>query len=453
MKLSLQDRFLAKTSREERLAMAAVFAIALLLRLLWLVHALPDRDAVMDPDSALYLMIAENIMAGNGVSAAVPDPEHEGATILQPTAKRTPGYPLFCGTIMRCASLVTGRAFSEEYASVLFVQALLDSITALFVFLLARELTGWRAGLIAGIGYGVNYYVIESAAQIMTEALFTFVEVAVLLALFALHKDKTLSWPKMALAGALLGLAALIRPLVILFPLVAAGWLFVSQARWRLRQAMPIVVLLALFGAVLFPWAARNRLVFGKWIAGSTIGGYTFFYSSHAESKGNWVPLPLPEEARGLPEVELDEYFYRKGWEFVSANPGTGLLNAARKALRLYYVFYPRYDFFFGTIFLLAVPGVWFYYRRGGNNWWPPFLVLYTTLICAVYLGHPRYRIPLLPCFLIFMGYYLETFVWKPAQAAARRKHLVYLVVVLLLNTAVALSAETVRALVKSIVG
>jgi len=348
---------------------------------------------------------------------------------------------------------VTGRAFGEEYGGVLLVQALLDSATAILVFLLARELAGWRAGLLAGLGYGIDLYVIQSSAQIMTEALFTLVEVAALLVLFASHAEKALSYRKMALAGALLGLAALVRPLIILFPAVVAGWLFASQARWRPKQAAPVLVLLAVFAAALFPWAARNRLVLGKWIAGSTIGGYTFFYSSHAESKGNWVPFPVPEEARGLSEVELDEFFYRKGWEFVSANPGTGILNAVRKALRLYYVFYPQYDYFFGTILLLAVPGAWFYYRRGCSNWWPPLLVLYTTLICAIYLGHPRYRIPLLPCFLVYVGYYLETCLWNPPEPGKRRSHLVYLAAVLLLNAAVALWAEPIRALVKSIVG
>jgi len=450
--VSLRDS-LKQVGRTEKLAVTTVFVVALLLRLLWLAYALPDRDKVMDPDSVLYLMIAENIMAGNGVATSLPDPDRDGEIAIQPTAKRTPGYPFFCGVIMRCLSAVTGRPFAEAYAGVLFVQALLDSITAILVFLLARQLAGWPAGLVAGLGHAVNYYVIQSSGQIMTEALFTFVQVAALLVLFSIEKEESPSLGKMAAVGALMGLGALIRPLILLFPALIAGWVLVSQGRaWR-RRVLAVILMLAVFGAVLLPWATRNRVVLGKWVPGSTIGGYTFFYSSHVESKGNWAPFPTPDEAKGLSEVELDDYFYRKGWEFVSMHPGTGIVNAVRKALRLYYVFYPQYDYFFGVIFLLALPGVWFYYRGGGRNWWLPLLVLYTTAICAVYLGHPRYRIPIVPCFLVYMGHYVATYVWKPTEGRARRPHAIYCSVVLVLNLVVALSSETIRTLIKSIIG
>lgn len=444
---------LRKVSRTEKLAVTAVFVVALVLRLLWLAYALPGPNKVLDPDSPFYLMLAENIMMGNGVGIHRPDPDRPDEIVFQPTAKRTPGYPLFCGVVMSCVSAVTGWPFILGYVGVLFVQALLDSITAVLVFLLARQLAGWPAGLVAGLGHAVNYYVIQSTGQIMTEALFTFVQVAALLVLFSIRKDESPSLRKMAGVGALLGLGALIRPLILLFPALIAGWLLVCQGRaWR-RHVLPVLVMLAVFGAVLLPWAARNRVVLGKWIPGSTIGGYTFFYSSHAESKGNWAPFPTPDEAKGLSEVELDEFFYRKGWEFVSKHPGTGIVNAVRKALRLYYVFYPQYDYFFGVIFLLAIPGAWFYYRSGGRNWWPPLLVLYTTLICAVYLGHPRYRIPILPCFLVYMGYYVETHLWKPAREQTRRPHAIYCFVVLALNLVLAFSSETFRTLIKSIIG
>ncbi|MBI2192080.1 MAG: glycosyltransferase family 39 protein [Planctomycetes bacterium] len=435
--------------------LAGLFLVSLLLRLLWVLQILPDRQRVMGGDGEDYYELAMNVARGRGMVARplTTGADTDSGARLVATARRPPLYPLFAAAVMSLGvPFLGGRAY-EHYETVVVFQAVLDACTTLLVFALAREWAGgWRAGLAAAAAYALNFYVIQFVSEFMTEALFFFLQTLGLLLLAWTVRAESPCATRAALAGAVLGLATLARPVPLLFAPLAAAWLFLSLRGWAgaRRATLAAVLFLLAFALTLLPWSARNRAVLGKWVPVSTIGGQTLYYSSHETSGGRWTPLPLPPEAQNLSEVELEAYYYRKTWEFMSAHPAAALRNAVFKFFQFYYVFYPEYDFFFGITFFLAVPGAWLYFRGDGRNWLPLGLIVYSTLLGMVFLGIPRYRAPLLPCFLVYAGYYAGSFLWPEIEKPDGR-HLLYAAAVLAANGLLVVFAEPVRALLKSL--
>ena len=432
------------------LPLLVIFTIALVLRGAWVAHVRGDFDTVMDGDGRDYLDIATNVYRGHGVAQTVPS-ESSAAPTAVLTARRPPLYPLFAAGLFRLAGVEPSSG--QPYLSVLVAQAVLDALTVLLVYLLARDFAGPKGGLVGAAGYALNFYVIQYTGQFMAETLFTFLLTAALVALGAKARaEPPASW-RWALGGLLLGLATLTRPIVLLFPLLASAWLLFRFRRdWR-KAALPSALAIGAFAAALLPWSVRNQIQMEKLVLVSTVGGQTFYHSNHSGSNGQWVPLPVPAEAQGLSEGERDSYYYREGLRFIARHPFLSLRNAIKKVLRLYYVFYPGYDLFFGITFLLAVPGLWLYWKEGGANWLPALLILYTTLLCALFWGQPRFRAPILPCFLVFASYYVAKRIWTQEQGASHRRHVVYLIGVTGANLLVALCAQPVRSMLKALIG
>ncbi|MDP6355929.1 MAG: hypothetical protein QF473_12540 [Planctomycetota bacterium] len=457
------------------LALSAVFLCTFVTRGAILAIHFGDRQFMMDGDGEDYYDIASNLYSGFGIAQTV-YPEDGSRAFTESTARRPPLYPLFaCGTFY-LGELVGwgGVAFPT-----IIIQVFIDGLTAMLVCLIARELAGWRAGLIAGLLYGLNLQLAKFPAQFMSETLFTFLQTGGVWMLLrgvagsltngvqGEHTEPTQRGRSSLLffagAGLLLGLATLARPVILLFPGVAAAWLVLrSEKEWK--RALPsAAVMLGAFVLCLMPWMIRNKSVLEKFVVVSTVGGQTFFHSNHSTSNGTWVPLEIPAEAKGLTEPERDAYYYRKGLEFIFGHPLTSLKNSIKKVLRLYYVFYPEYDWHFGISICLILPGlyVWTQSCKTQSAGCPlkgavisPFslpllLVIYTTILCAIFWGQPRFRAPLMPCLLCFAGYYLS---WIPALAN-KKKHLIYTAAAVTVNVLIALLAEPIRMGLEKITG
>ena len=430
-----------------RLPLALIFVLGLALRLVWVVSVMEDEKFIMEGDGRDYYQLSLNLVHGQGFALWMPGANLEGGQPLQQTARRPPLFPLFASTVLKKFMNLT----EPDYASVLFVQALIDSLTCLLAFYLARELTGSReASFIAALLYAVNFFVFQFSGKFLSETLFIFFQTAALLVTVRAVREKDPSSSLLFLAGALWGLAALTWPVVLFFPIAVVIWMAVRARVKTVRETATLLLFPFAFILILAPWAIRNRLVLGRAVPVSTVGGQTFYNSNHATSNGQWVPLPIPDEAKGLNEAELDSWYYREGLKFAATHPFLTLKNAAIKALRLYYVFYPAYDLFFGVTFMLAVPGVWFHFQKEDRNWLPAMLIIYTTLLCIIFWGAPRFRAPLLPCFVVFAAGYAGSHL-KELDTVNRRRHLITIIGIVLANLLVAIFAEEMRAIVKAI--
>lgn len=368
---------------------------AAILRVGW-AWTRPTDDASLRPlpDQLEYLDLARSVRAGEGLRFF--DPRFRDHVY----AYRSPGYPLF---VAACAA-------DPRWTRV--AQALLDVLTVLAVFLLARPWLGPRVALLAAGFAALNPYFVFFSGLLLSETLFT----ALLgWALVLLTLDRTR--PRRAAAGwwagiVLLALAGLVRPSAIGWPLVlgvvavlALPLPSIAPRRLRLHAGAAAALATVL---LLLPWASRNRVVLGQWVWTTTNGGMTLYDGLHPDATGSSdqsFVQRLPQLQR-MNEVERDQHLRRLAVEAAAADPARVLRLAGAKIARMWSPF-PLSNEYRGKrlyvlvglgyavpLFALALLGV----LRGSVPLGVRLLLLtpaiYLTIVHALAVGSLRYRVP-----------------------------------------------------------
>jgi hypothetical protein len=217
---------IVKFSRRAQLA--AVVMLAFVLRAMWIARA--GSDWAVGADSQLYLALARGLRAGCGFA---PYLERCGP----PELMRTPGYPVFLVPFL---------------AHLRIAVAIQAALGAWVCFIVAR-FAGWRAGPVAGILAAIivaaDVPTILNSKELITEALFQAVLTP---AIFVAIEGNPF------VAGAALGVAAIIRPVaVVLVPFVAMP--FVAKRSWRGALAVLSAAIL-----IIAAWMVRNDRVAGE---------------------------------------------------------------------------------------------------------------------------------------------------------------------------------------------
>jgi len=199
-------------SRRARVLLGAIVCAGLLLRLLYLAHATARPGYRLDdPDS--YLRQGERIALGDtGWRFDFEVVEHavEGRRYALP-----PLYPVFLSLF----ALLPGFPLNA-----LVAQAMLAALGCFSVFFLGREIHSHRAGLIGTGFYALWFPNIIAVWSTMQETLF----IPLVLSGFAVLL-RARAFGGFALAGLLLGLAALTRSMPLYYVPVAAGLLMWRQ--------------------------------------------------------------------------------------------------------------------------------------------------------------------------------------------------------------------------------
>ena len=245
-----------------------IIIVALSLRMLNLYFALPQisqpsRTSAFAGDAVQYQAIAEAIVT-KGIF--IPAEGIYGGMMKMSgrelSAKRTPGYPLFLALFY----LLFGIKFWPVYLA----QSLLDTITVIIVYLMAKEVFGSKKiSLIASFLYAINLTAIHFNSRLFTETLFTFMFSLTVLVFLRVYKtDKVIRFVGV---GVLLGLSTLIRPIVLYFPAVMIIVLLLKKTSLK-RRLSSIAVLMLAFLLTLFPWQYRNLRVFGHYSLTSQAG-------------------------------------------------------------------------------------------------------------------------------------------------------------------------------------
>jgi hypothetical protein len=236
--------------------------------------------SIEESDAPTYYVIADNIIAGNGYSYGADQP---------PTAKRTPGYPLFIASVF--------KLFGRNFNRIRFAQAAIDVLTAYLVFLLAVLVFKSRtAGLLAALGYAIYPPAILSATYVLTETLYTFF--LVFFAATAVMALKGRGWPLYLVSGIAFGISSLIRPGIVLLPAA----LFVAVLIFRPRAWAGFLMLALAFAVTLLPWVLRNNRDLGKPIPTSTLVGSNLYKGNHLESGGAY---PLSSDSLFTEDLRL----------------------------------------------------------------------------------------------------------------------------------------------------
>jgi 4-amino-4-deoxy-L-arabinose transferase-like glycosyltransferase len=357
----------------------------------------------------------------HGVSIAVDG--NYPSTVLAPaggpTAFRPPAMPVALAAVYTVVGTDSERS---RWRAARILEALLGTVAVALTALIALRLWGPAAGLLSALIAALYPPLVLVGSSIMAEPLYIVLVLgAVLSALLSRDAQHPVRWA--ALAGGLVGLAALTRSngLAALPPLAVLVW--ATRPRWSRRALAVPAVLLAVAVLMLVPWGARNASVLDAFVPVSTQSGYALAGTFNDEAREHprfptiWVP-PWRVEAmqtayrdRGLDEVELSAELRERAVDYARERPGyvgevvghnvLRLLNLEGPAIERYLAPLEGYPvelvntsvYAFWLLALIAAGGA---FTRAARRapvalWGVP---LFTALSCVLFLGLTRYRSP-----------------------------------------------------------
>lgn len=297
---------------------------------------------------------------------------------------------------------------------------LLASIVCVFLAVSGRMIANSAAGLTAAAiwaFYPPSVWSPYGADKFYPEGLSIFFltgAVAFLLAGWRQYR-----WWKIAVAGALLGLAVLTRGyLVFTLPFLAVYLLLLLPARrWQAVAVFTVVTSLFVGG-----WIVRNQIVIGR----STLSTQTdaFYFGNNAWARGSFngdihrlgwespQTKPIKEKypnVAEMSEVERSEMWAREGRTAIVENPAHFLWLMPRKLAIFFGPFQfwsvPWYQYHY--IWMLLFPlGIFFLLektdRQNKRQRWllaVPFIAVAPGVILT--FGFDRYRFPVEPLFIV----------------------------------------------------
>jgi len=259
-----------------------ILVAAVLVRLVLLCSAWGAPHRLQTPDSRDYIELSDSL-------AETGEFQRDG----RPEIFRTPGYPFF---------LLLGTALGESWwRVVLLLQILLDVLLVYLTFLLALMLCDRRAALWAAAFQAIAAVAITASLRVLSDSLF-----AVMLTLaicLLVHHLQVRKWWSLACAAASAAASCYLRPIGLLFCLVAVAVLLFVPGRLRRVGVFAGVVLL-----IIAPWVARNLIVADYCGFSSFASDSMYRYSAPAvlsAAQGRGV-----EEARE--ELAAEERLYRR---------------------------------------------------------------------------------------------------------------------------------------------
>ena len=393
--------------------------------------------------------IAQNLFAGRGYTYAF-----YGLRKLQPLQSFMP--PLFIWLLYACLRFSTQPALTLA-----LVHAVLSSLTAVAIFMLAAQLSQRRAvALLSGLaaaGYPVMVLMITIPIS-LTLHLAVLAWALVFTALVA-QRPK---WPLALAAGAFWGVLALGRPAIVAFLPLTLLWLWLN-CRTRQDWLKSSALILVAATLVLLPWTVRNYRIHGRLILVSTNSGATFWNGNSPFSTGTGhlvytkrvdeylgrphdpsqppvvqlQPYPLPADLQvqvaTISEIELDRRQFQAGLAFIRQQPKEWLTLMGQKAIG--FLWFRRdigalydaswtayYKPFYVILLILTIAGL-----VVSTRYWRRYSLLYLlfvfyTAIHVAYNVQTRYRWEIEPFFLIFAALCVVE-VFDRLSAARKRRN------------------------------
>lgn len=271
-----------------------LLAVSLTTRLLWSVAM---RDRVPRFDEVEYTRHAVDLVEGRGYV------DRDGRA----TAYHPVGYP--------AALAGAYRVFGPGKLSGVLLQTGLGVATCVVLTLVASIALGPGIGRAAGLLLAIYPNHVFYSTLHLTEPLSTFL--LILAVLFLIRSSSLLS---VAVAGLLLGLAALARPVLILLPAVLALWYWRVYPTLRGALVRTVITAVAALAAV-SPWVIRNHSLTGQWTTLSTTGGHNFWVGNYRGAFGGYKHDPAINEQLLVDGQRDYERGYRLGLEAIKDAP------------------------------------------------------------------------------------------------------------------------------------
>ena len=392
-----------------------ILILGLLVRLA-LLYATSDVGLAI-ADERDYHLIALNIIHGHGFA--------NGAGNL--TSSRPPLYPYF-------VSLVWTITGTTSLVAVRMAQVLLSLANVWLLYQLGLRLFTRRIALLAAAAFCFYPSWVAFNFLFLTEVLFVF-----LLTLVALGYVMLAQTGRVPIAwgtGCALGLAALTRSVLWLFPVVLCPLVFISvpgMPRMRLQ-----IVLCLFFGyaLVMTPWAVRNTRLQRVFTAVDTLGGIALWYGNGEDTLPNrtwdWsgrnLGAELHREYRDVSdwtEGQKEKWAMKQALTYMLSHPLKTLHLAVIKFAdfwglerviisywQLRYARPPSWVVMTGTlaitisyIAIMLLASLRLFSTPPGAHQFHMFIFLLTAFIVGMHMitfGHSRYHLPLIPFLSIY---------------------------------------------------
>lgn len=346
-----------------------------------------------------------------------------------PSAYRLPAYPLFLGGVYKIAghSLPAAR-LAQAAAGALLVLVMFWTGKVLF----GTEASGWIAAVFTSLYPFFIYY----DSQLIAESFIVFwTTITIGLLLRWKKSPRSAGWA--ALSGLSFCLLCLTKSNFILVFLIFLA--IEGAALWRRSPGAvslkTLVLFMLVFVTPILGWGIRNQRTFGRFFLDSH-GGISMldcvkYYDIHRETRfASVLPqLPAYQAASGLNEAEQDLLYEKEALQFIRENPRLILSRVIPNFVN-FWRFYPRQDVTFQDnqrvltlISLLTEPflllagaaGLWLTRRRWRELYPSYAFILVLMSIHLIMASQMRYRLPLMPIFILFSAYFLENRLWRRA--------------------------------------
>jgi cytochrome c-type biogenesis protein CcmH/NrfG/4-amino-4-deoxy-L-arabinose transferase-like glycosyltransferase len=415
---------LPEVSRWDRNLLFAVFLVALVIRIAYLID-ISDSPYLDYPvlDSFWYEAKAKDVLTGDLLASS--------------GSFRVPLYTYF---IAGCYLV-----FGQGALAPLVIQAILGAVACGLVYLTGLKIFGRLAGAVAGFALAFYRMGIYSDGEILPTSLFiVFILAAVY---FTLEVLDTQRLTRGFLAGLFLGLAFLTRPDVLPFALLLLLVVIITlKVRRGLRTAVSICVPLL---ALMLLLGYRNYLAFGEFHVFSPQGAVNLYIGNAGYADGK-TPVGPPTKypyhittdpsedsitlackqaatehvGRELSDRELSSYYLRKTAAEIGQDPARWV----RLILKKTYYFLNTYErsdikliprfvrdhssilklplLTYGVVMPLGLVGLWLAAKgRTRLTWIVIAGVAAFTLNGVLFFVIWRYRLPAVPFLMILAGH------------------------------------------------
>jgi 4-amino-4-deoxy-L-arabinose transferase-like glycosyltransferase len=254
----------------------AITAAGLALRLAWVRWATREpREIFFDPSR--YLGYARAIADGKGMVEVFSG---------DPTAYYPPGYPWFLGAVVWASEPFTDRPAMAAAA----VQAAIGAASIVLVAYVTRRLAGRTAALVGAAVFALYPNLIFHSGVLLGETLYNFLFLAFLAVVLSRPWGVGFGRRRILMAGMVLGLAVLVRPISLaVIPVVIGCWVW-ARKDWRIAWRWGSVLVAGVLVCIL-PWTVRNAVRMDHFVPISTNTGDNLCIGHGDGATGAFEPL------------------------------------------------------------------------------------------------------------------------------------------------------------------
>ncbi|MEQ9455059.1 MAG: glycosyltransferase family 39 protein [Phycisphaeraceae bacterium] len=399
-----------------RLCLLLILAVALVLRLAWMI-AVP-----VDPvsDSFAYMTFATHISQGHGMT-------------WEPGMDRPTAYwPVGAAALYALSYMVLG----SEHLGPLVLNLMASMGCVWLTGELARHLYDSRTALTAAAIMAFMPSQIYFTTIYASEIFFNLAVLAAVLLWIHQGTQHAVLWGAIW-TGTLLAVAAYIRPTALLIPFLLTGLRLLETRRWG-RPTTELAVMITIMIVFIAPWSYRNHVAFDSFVPISTNGGANLWMGNNPSNPGGGY-MPLSEDLKSFRnEAERDRRAKEIALKYIKDEPIEFVFRFGRKlratherdtigvvwnepglvgaygSWALTPLKFASTVYWYGLM-TVGATGAVMMLRSGGRGislLLPGTLIVYFTFVHAVIVAQDRYHYAAIPYLALFGAVTLTSILW-----------------------------------------